>query len=37
MNYCIYRHIVRQVDMGVDNSIIPDPDSRHNTNIILGM
>ena len=36
MNYCIYRHIVRQVHLGVDNSVIPDPDSGHNTNMNTG-
>ena len=33
MNYCIHPDIVRQVDMRVDNSIIPDSDSGHDTNM----
>ena len=33
MHYCIYRHIVRQVDLRVDNRIIPDSNARHDTNL----
>ena len=36
MHYCIYRHIVRQADLRVENSIIPDSNSRHDTNMDAG-
>lgn len=32
-NYCIRRHIFRQVGLRVDNAIIPDSDAGHNTNL----
>ena len=36
MNYCIHTHIIRQVDVRIDKRIIPDADSRHDTDLDTG-
>ena len=36
MHYCIGTYIVRQVDMRVDECVIPDADSRHDTYLDAG-
>ena len=36
MNYCIHTHIIRQVNVGIDKRIIPDADSRHDTDLDTG-
>jgi len=35
-DYRIHPYIVRQVDVRVDNSIIPDTDPRHDTDLDAG-
>ena len=36
MNYCIHSHIVRQVDVRVDDCVIADTDSRHDAYLDTG-